>query len=116
MSVIELYDPAIPLTRSKLKKLKRKGLLPDYALPQISPSYQLKNIRPKTINQNWIFKEYAAGKNLMVHGYPGTGKTFLALYLALNDFNYSKVIIIRSVVPSRDRLLARHRRRKSRDL
>ena len=43
----------------------------------------------------------------MLHGYAGTGKTFCALYLALNELltgnsNYDKIILIRSVVPSRD--------------
>ena len=43
----------------------------------------------------------------MLHGVAGTGKSFLALYLALNQiFNetslYKKIIIIRSTVPTRD--------------
>jgi predicted ribonuclease YlaK len=43
----------------------------------------------------------------MLHGFAGTGKTFCALYLALNEILtgnsiYNKIIIVRSVVPSRD--------------
>jgi phosphate starvation-inducible protein PhoH len=43
----------------------------------------------------------------MIHGYAGTGKTFCALYLALEEIlsgksQYDKIVIIRSVVPSRD--------------
>ena len=68
--------------------------------------FELRHIQPLTINQQNVFDAYYAGKNLMLHGYAGTGKTFLSTYLALkevleNDI-YKKVVIIRSVVPSRD--------------
>lgn len=66
----------------------------------------LKSISPKTNNQELIFKEFVNGKNLLIHGLPGTGKSFLSLYLALNEIeqfrDYHNVMIIRSVVPSRD--------------
>jgi predicted ribonuclease YlaK len=69
-------------------------------------SLELKTIQPKTKNQELIFKEFINGKNLLIHGLPGTGKSFLSLYLALSDIEeyreYSSVTIIRSVVPSRD--------------
>jgi phosphate starvation-inducible protein PhoH and related proteins len=44
---------------------------------------------------------------LMLHGFAGTGKTFLLLYLAINQVlnensPYKKVVIVRSVVPTRD--------------
>lgn len=43
----------------------------------------------------------------MLHGIAGTGKTFISLYLALEDLlkknsQYNSVVIVRSVVPSRD--------------
>lgn len=43
----------------------------------------------------------------MLHGAAGTGKTFIALYKALEEVmdksnSYEKVVIVRSVVPSRD--------------
>jgi phosphate starvation-inducible PhoH-like protein len=68
--------------------------------------FELRHIQPLTVNQQNVFDAYYAGKNLMLHGYAGTGKTFLSTYLALkevleNDI-YKKVVIIRSVVPSRD--------------
>lgn len=66
----------------------------------------LKSISPKTNNQEQIFREFTNGKNLLIHGLPGTGKSFLSLYLALNEIekfkDYHNVMIIRSVVPSRD--------------
>jgi len=66
----------------------------------------LKNISPKTKNQEIVFRDFSNGKNLLIHGLPGTGKSFVSLYLALleiEDFKtYHNITIIRSVVPSRD--------------
>jgi len=46
-------------------------------------------------------------KNLMLHGMAGTGKSFISLYLSLKEVIksesiYKKVVIVRSVVPTRD--------------
>jgi phosphate starvation-inducible protein PhoH len=43
----------------------------------------------------------------MLHGIAGTGKSFISMYLALRDIlaensHYKKVVIVRSVVPTRD--------------
>lgn len=69
--------------------------------------FELRHIKPLTANQQATFDAYRQGYNLMLHGYAGTGKTFCALYLALNeilktDSPYERIILIRSVVPSRD--------------
>lgn len=69
--------------------------------------FELRHIKPLTPNQQLTFEAYKNGYNLMLHGYAGTGKTFCALYLALDELltgrsNYDKIILIRSVVPSRD--------------
>lgn len=68
--------------------------------------FELKHVRPLTVNQQNVFDAYNSGQNLMLHGYAGTGKTFLSSYLALKEVlhyeTYKKVVIIRSVVPSRD--------------
>ena len=62
-------------------------------------------IKPRTVNQERIFREYAKGQNLLIHGYAGTGKTLLTMYLALsevmNSNDYDKLMIIRSCVPAR---------------
>ena len=67
----------------------------------------LRKISPLTETQKEVFDSYAEGYNLMLHGYAGTGKSFISLYLALKDvltdnIPYDKVVIIRSVVQSRD--------------
>jgi phosphate starvation-inducible protein PhoH len=69
--------------------------------------FELRTIKPLTANQQMTFDYYRKGYNLMLHGYAGTGKTFCAFYLALEELltgksNYDKIILIRSVVPSRD--------------
>jgi len=67
---------------------------------------ELTTVTPKTHNQENIFNEFYNGKNLLIHGLPGTGKSFLSMYLALNELaqydELKRIVIIRSVVPSRD--------------
>jgi predicted ribonuclease YlaK len=62
-------------------------------------------IKPKTINQQKIFDYFDKGKHLFIHGFAGTGKTMISLYLALEavleDEFYDKIILVRSAVPSR---------------
>ena len=72
-----------------------------------SQHFSLKKIKPLTENQERTFEAYAQGNNLVLSGSAGSGKSFLAMYLALGDLlrdnsNYNKIIIIRSAVPSRD--------------
>lgn len=66
----------------------------------------LSRVTPMTPNQVRAFEEFFENEsNLMLHGLPGTGKTFIALYLALNATivkqQFLKVVIVRSAVPSR---------------
>ena len=67
----------------------------------------LKVIEPIGDNQEIVFKSYAEGKNLVLHGAAGTGKTFISLYLAMQDVlepstPYEKVYMVRSLVPTRE--------------
>jgi len=62
---------------------------------------------PQTENQKRAYNAWDEGDNLVLSGTAGTGKTFVALYLALESMlekgtPYDKVIIVRSVVPTRD--------------
>ena len=80
------------------KQMKRKKPLDkSYMVP----------IRPLTDNQKIVFEQYEAGKNLLLHGAAGTGKTFITLYLALQEVldertPYDKIYIVRSLVPTRE--------------
>jgi len=72
----------------------------------INQNYFL-DINPITENQDLFFKEWGKGNNLFSYGAAGTGKTFIALYLALRDVMneespYDKVYIVRSLVSTRE--------------
>lgn len=61
-----------------------------------------------TENQLNFFQAYNKGdQNIALHGVAGTGKTFVALYKALEEVldkgnNYDRIIVVRSAVQSRD--------------
>jgi len=64
-------------------------------------------VEPVTVNQRKVVNAYEAGDSLVLAGSAGTGKTFMALSLALEDvldkeLSYDKVMIVRSIVPTRD--------------
>ena len=70
-------------------------------------SDQLLDIKPLTPTQDKVFEEWTNDKNLCLYGAAGTGKTFVALYLALKavlDENtpYEKIYIVRSLVATRE--------------
>jgi len=67
----------------------------------------LLTIEPITDNQRKTYEAYKDDKHLLLHGIAGTGKTFLSLYLALEEVLdpstvYDDVFIVRSVVSTRD--------------
>lgn len=63
------------------------------------------DVKPKTSAQADAIHSWCYGQNLLMHGYAGTGKTYIGLYLAIQDVlkeAYKKVVIVRSAVPTRD--------------
>jgi len=65
----------------------------------------MRTIEPITGTQEDVFDAYDEGRHLCLHGVAGTGKTFLAMYLALDSVfkkQYNRVVVVRSVVPTRD--------------
>ena len=67
----------------------------------------LVTVKPITDNQKLVFSEYKKGQNLFLHGAAGTGKTFVSLYLALQEVldpstPYETVYVVRSAVPTRE--------------
>ncbi len=67
----------------------------------------LKTIGALTETQGHFFSQYEQGaKAMLLHGSAGTGKTFIALYKALEEVlktrKLDKVVIVRSAVPSRE--------------
>lgn len=72
-----------------------------------SDNFKLRHIHPITDNQKKVVDAFSNGKHLMLHGCAGTGKTFLSMYLALEDLmegssEQNKIYIMRNVVPTRD--------------
>lgn len=75
-------------------------------LPRLKIEHLLR-IDPMSDNQSKAFHGYHKDKNLILSGSAGTGKTFIAMYLALKEVlegngPYKKVVIVRSIVPTRD--------------
>lgn len=68
----------------------------------------LKTFQPLTANQKLFFDSYKRGDYFIaLHGVAGTGKTFCALYKALEEVMdksnpFSQIIVVRSAVQSRD--------------
>jgi len=92
------------LTRKEKRILRQNNEKVDN---QEKLNFKLKNVEPLTQNQKLSFEAYHNGKNLMLHGIAGTGKSFISMYLGLNQIlgensQYKKLVIVRSVVPTRD--------------
>lgn len=92
------------LSRKEKRIIRQNG---QKEINQEKLNFNLKNIDPLTQNQKISFEAYNSGKNLMLHGIAGTGKSFISLYLALKQVlleqtNYKKIVIVRSVVPTRE--------------
>ena len=70
-------------------------------------SSNLISIKPITDNQKLVFETWKQKKNQFLFGCAGTGKTFISLYLALQDVmnlqsKYDKVVLVRSLIPTRE--------------
>jgi phosphate starvation-inducible PhoH-like protein len=68
---------------------------------------KLREFDPKTLSQEKVYESYKKGKHLCLSGCAGTGKTFIAMYLALKEIfektsSREKVVVVRSIVPTRD--------------
>lgn len=68
----------------------------------------MNTVQPKTAMQKQFFDAYKAGDYFMcLHGVAGTGKSYIALYRALEEVldkasSFERVVIIRSAVQGRD--------------
>jgi phosphate starvation-inducible protein PhoH len=69
--------------------------------------HDLRSITPITTPQRDMLNSYFNGNNIIANGSAGTGKSFMALYLALTDAlspsqPQDRVVIVRSIVPVRE--------------
>lgn len=95
------------LSKRRRRELKKNGILDESgSVPQ--KGMKIIDIEPKTFAQQQAFDAFDTGDHLLLHGMAGTGKTFISMYLALEEiFNnkqspYHNVTVIRSVVPTRE--------------
>ena len=68
---------------------------------------KLIDVKPLTDNQKQVFNTWKKDKNQFLFGSAGTGKTFISLYLALQEVldlkgKADKVILVRSLIPTRE--------------
>ena len=69
--------------------------------------HDLRSIKPLTPAQTDLFRAFFAGNDICAYGSAGTGKSYITMWLALNeifreDAKHNRIIIIRSCVASRD--------------
>jgi predicted ribonuclease YlaK len=88
------------MTATKTRTKRKRSALP------ISNTMMTKVV-PLTENQEKVFKAWEEGKHMFIYGCAGTGKTFCALYNALNDVlsstpSYDTVYLVRSLVATRE--------------
>ena len=95
MPVKEKKQPSmVGLTK---RQMKRKPINSGY----------LTQIKALTPSQEKVFDAFSKQKNLYLYGAAGTGKTFIGMYLALQEIlneqsSYDKLYIVRSLVPTRE--------------
>ena len=95
MPVKEKKQPSmVGLTK---RQMKRKPINSGY----------LTQIKPLTPSHEKVFDAFSKQKNLYLYGAAGTGKTFIGMYLALQEIlneqsSYDKLYIVRSLVPTRE--------------
>lgn len=96
-------QPTTRLTR-KDKRLQKQRKVEESS----KINFNLREVVPLTTNQRITFDAFNKDKNLLLHGMAGTGKSFISLYLSLrqvlqsSECRYKKIVIVRSVVPTRD--------------
>lgn len=70
-------------------------------------NFKLIDVEPLTAAQEVLFDNYDCGYSQVLLGSPGTGKTFLSLYLAFDEIintsnKFRRIVIVRSAVSTRD--------------
>jgi len=94
------------LTR-KQRRIQRQSGVSEDINTNLKLNFKLKSVDPLTKNQQLTFSHYDSGKNLLLHGIAGTGKSFVSIFLAIRQIleengRFKKLVIVRSVVPTRD--------------
>lgn len=98
---------AVKKTTKKTKSTDTDTATPNEKIKGFLLPQHLQSITPMTETQREFVSAYDSGGSAFVlHGVAGTGKTFIAVYKALQDVMVKeaarRVILMRSSVPSRD--------------
>ncbi len=81
---------------------------PQSTMPQKLRIDDLLTFEPITAAQETVYKSWDEGNHIVMAGSAGTGKTFSALYLALEQAldkgnpAIERVVVVRSIVPTRE--------------
>lgn len=91
----------------RLKKQIHKAKKNIKVSRQQTPALRIENIIPKTKTQQKVFSAYEKGLNLFLTGSAGSGKSFIAMYLALSEIlsgksQYKQIVIVRSSTPAKN--------------
>jgi phosphate starvation-inducible protein PhoH and related proteins len=95
---IDPYSASDDEKKTERNRRRRQKKLLNY-------QHKIKTVVPKTPNQEDLFHSFYQGRNILLHGSAGSGKSYCALYLALRDLfegHYERIVILRSIVPTRD--------------
>lgn len=108
---VELYDSFIKRKSKRAKKVAYLEVVKQVEQEKSKKTFHLKDLKqifPLTENQDKAFESYRRGTDcIALVGLPGTGKTYLALFFALQsvldpDQPQEKVVIVRSVQQGMD--------------
>ena len=99
-------SPSRKLTKKERRIQRQSGTEGEGTAVANRLNFSLKRVTPLTDNQRETFDSYREDKHLLLVGTAGTGKSFLSVYLGMADImehkSHDKMIIVRSVVPTRD--------------
>jgi phosphate starvation-inducible protein PhoH len=97
------YEEIRPVPKKKTTKTNQK--LTTLPSTKAASHFSLRKVTPLTHPQRQMIESFAAGVHVIAEGSAGTGKSYVAMYLALEELvakNISSVKIVRSAVPTRE--------------
>jgi len=97
----------VKVVKNTTARPPRKSTINRERTVQANRELSIKHISPLTDNQRRVFEAYDNDQQLFLHGFAGTGKSFLAIYLSLSDIldhqcDYDKLYIVRTAEPSKN--------------
>lgn len=94
-------------TMARKTRIRQKQNHENHVATQDNLNFVLSKFEPLTQHQETVFHSYGNDKNLLLLGSPGTGKSFLSIYLSLKEIlsgtsHYKRLIIVRSAEPTKN--------------